>query len=281
MAAGKLGDNLRPMAGKIRGRLTFANGLTFANVMSALALFVALGGTSYAALTITGRNVKNNSLTGKDIKDGSIALADLNPAARGGKGTAQKGDQGPPGAKGSDAQFSGTIAGGDLTGTFPNPTIVNGAVTPAKLGVVPAARVSGPGDAGNLCNALIQDNTLTAVSWGTEQFDTANLHSGTCPAASSSKLVAPIAGLYAVGGGAQWHSNAAGLRAIYVGVNGTTFPASQVGPNDAGTFVVEQSVATVVKLNAGDYVELFLKQRPLAAPLARSTMARMLETASG
>jgi hypothetical protein len=34
-------------------------------LVALLALFVALGGTSYAALTITGKNVRNGSLTGK------------------------------------------------------------------------------------------------------------------------------------------------------------------------------------------------------------------------
>jgi hypothetical protein len=43
-------------------------------ILSAMALFVALGGTAYA-LTITGKNVKNNSLTGADIRD--IRSADI------------------------------------------------------------------------------------------------------------------------------------------------------------------------------------------------------------
>jgi hypothetical protein len=37
-------------------------------IVSALALFVALGGSAYA-LTITGANVRNNSLTGADIRN--------------------------------------------------------------------------------------------------------------------------------------------------------------------------------------------------------------------
>lgn len=37
-------------------------------IVSCVALFAALGGTAYA-LTITGANVKNNSLTGADIRD--------------------------------------------------------------------------------------------------------------------------------------------------------------------------------------------------------------------
>lgn len=37
-------------------------------IVSVIALFVALGGSAYA-LTITGANVRNNSLTGADIRD--------------------------------------------------------------------------------------------------------------------------------------------------------------------------------------------------------------------
>jgi len=46
--------------------------LSYANVMASLALFVALGGTSYAAVTITGKNVKNRSLTGADVRSSSL-----------------------------------------------------------------------------------------------------------------------------------------------------------------------------------------------------------------
>jgi hypothetical protein len=42
--------------------------LTYANVMATLAVFIALGGSSYAALSVTGRNVKNGSLTFRDLR---------------------------------------------------------------------------------------------------------------------------------------------------------------------------------------------------------------------
>jgi hypothetical protein len=38
---------------------------------------VALGGSSYAAITITGKNVKNSSLTGADVKNSSLTGADV------------------------------------------------------------------------------------------------------------------------------------------------------------------------------------------------------------
>lgn len=46
--------------------------LSYANVMASLAVFITLGGSSYAALTITGRDVKNGSLTYKDLKRNTL-----------------------------------------------------------------------------------------------------------------------------------------------------------------------------------------------------------------
>jgi hypothetical protein len=51
-------------------------GLTYTNVIATVALFVALGGSSYAALTITGGNIRNGTLTGTDLKDGSVTSRD-------------------------------------------------------------------------------------------------------------------------------------------------------------------------------------------------------------
>ena len=84
------------------------------NVVGYIALFVALGGTSYAAVEISGRDVRNGSLTGADIRDGSltgrdvrsrsIGAGDLTAAAKGPKGdTGPQGPAGPAGAPGSDA----------------------------------------------------------------------------------------------------------------------------------------------------------------------------------
>lgn len=40
--------------------------------VACIALFVALGGSAYAAVVISGKNVKNYSLTGKDLKKDGI-----------------------------------------------------------------------------------------------------------------------------------------------------------------------------------------------------------------
>jgi hypothetical protein len=94
----------------LRGRVTYAN------VMATAAVFLALGGTSYAAVTITGKDVKDSSLTGRDvknsslttrdIKDGSLVAADfragqLTGGAAGSQGTrGEAGAAGPQGPKG-------------------------------------------------------------------------------------------------------------------------------------------------------------------------------------
>jgi Collagen triple helix repeat (20 copies) len=81
------------MLRRIRSRLTYAN------VVSTLCLFALLGGTSYAALTITGKNVKNRSLTTKDIKDRSLLRRDF---ARNQLPTGAPGPHGAPGERGTD-----------------------------------------------------------------------------------------------------------------------------------------------------------------------------------
>jgi hypothetical protein len=46
--------------------------LSYANVMATLAVFIALGGSSYAALSITGRDVKDRSLTHRDLRHNTL-----------------------------------------------------------------------------------------------------------------------------------------------------------------------------------------------------------------
>lgn len=46
--------------------------LTYANVMSTLAVFIALGGSSYAAITINGRDIKNRSIPGTKLRTNTL-----------------------------------------------------------------------------------------------------------------------------------------------------------------------------------------------------------------
>jgi hypothetical protein len=104
--------------------------LTYANVMATIAVFIALGGSSYAALRITGKNVtdgtlsgkdiKNQSLTGGDVKNGTLAPTDFKrdalPAGpRGEQGP--QGEPGPPGAPASVAGYGGRASNFVLNGS--------------------------------------------------------------------------------------------------------------------------------------------------------------------
>ncbi|MBA3867132.1 MAG: hypothetical protein H0X42_12435 [Solirubrobacterales bacterium] len=53
----------------IRGRITYAN------VTATLALFVALGGSSYAAVRLSGRDIRPHSLTAHNYRHGSVTGA--------------------------------------------------------------------------------------------------------------------------------------------------------------------------------------------------------------
>jgi hypothetical protein len=45
---------------------------TYANVMATLAVFIALGGSSYAALNLTGRDIRDGSLSSRDLKRNTL-----------------------------------------------------------------------------------------------------------------------------------------------------------------------------------------------------------------
>jgi hypothetical protein len=55
-----------------RVRTRFRQRLTYANVMSTLAVFIALGGSSYAAFKISGNSIENRSIPAKKIKRNSL-----------------------------------------------------------------------------------------------------------------------------------------------------------------------------------------------------------------
>jgi hypothetical protein len=70
-------------------------------LVALLALFVALGGTSYAALklpknSVGAKQLKRNSVTSPKVKAGSLLLSDFKASER----TALQGPQGPEGARG-------------------------------------------------------------------------------------------------------------------------------------------------------------------------------------
>jgi hypothetical protein len=95
--------------------------LTYANVTATLALFIALGGTSYAALTLPrnsvgDRQIRAGAVRSSEVKDRSLGVRDLSLAARSSlRGAA--GPAGPAGPTGAAAvkYFAAVNAAGQAT----------------------------------------------------------------------------------------------------------------------------------------------------------------------
>jgi hypothetical protein len=77
-----------------------------------LALFAALGGTAYAAVTVTGKNIKDGTVTGKDVKNRSLGKSKLSATALSSL-TGERGPQGPEGLRGPAGPIGQTGPQGD------------------------------------------------------------------------------------------------------------------------------------------------------------------------
>ena len=69
-------------------------------VVALVALFLSLTGGAYAAIVVTGNNVKDGSLTGRDIQDRSLTSKDFKASGLSER-TGKDGARGPAGATGA------------------------------------------------------------------------------------------------------------------------------------------------------------------------------------
>jgi trimeric autotransporter adhesin len=159
--------------GRIHSRLTFAN------VVSVIALFVALGGTAAAATIITSNSqVAQDTISGhnppagahSNIITGSVTSADLASGAVGNKklangavGTAKLADKGVTGAKIADHSLTGAeIRDKSLTEDDIADLVSSGGVTRVELGAETTLLQDGPFTVTVTCVGFPPDQTLDA-----------------------------------------------------------------------------------------------------------------------
>jgi hypothetical protein len=122
--------------------LPFRRHLSFANVTAALALFVALGGTSYAALAIPANSIgsaqiRPNAVGASEIRRGAVGRSEIRAGgvasseiARDGVGSSEI----RRGGVGTSEIHNGSIRGDDVkNGTIASVDLGAGAVEPANL----------------------------------------------------------------------------------------------------------------------------------------------------
>jgi len=106
-------------------------------------------------------------------------------------------------------------------------------------------------------NQSIPHNTLTALAFNSERYDTDTIHDNTT---NNERLTCKTAGKYIITAGAGWAPNANKQRFLHIRLNGATYIASQVFKAAGDGEGTNMALATLYELAVNDYVEVLAYQ---------------------
>jgi hypothetical protein len=102
--------------------------LTYANVMATLAVFIALGGTGYAALRIGSKQIRDNTVRSKDVRNDNLRGRDVRNSSLSGSDIAESSlDTVPRAQQAANATTLEGLGSADLTVKCPTGTALSAA----------------------------------------------------------------------------------------------------------------------------------------------------------
>ena len=140
----------------------YIKAFSYANVMATVAVFLTLGGATYAVSqapknSVNGRSIRDGAVTTKDVRNDSLRGIDVR-------------DDSLTGADVDESTLEGVTpagpAGGDLTGEFPNPVLGPNSVGTGEIA-----------DNG-VTNTDIAQGAVTGVKLGLSSVDSSKIQDG-------------------------------------------------------------------------------------------------------
>lgn len=156
-----------------------------------------------------------------------------------------------------DATISNTGVLTIPSGGIGTTKLADNSVNAAKIGTLPACRVRRSGNG----NQSIPAGALTAISFDSERFDTDTMHDNLT---NPTRITFNTAGIYVMSMWSNWAILSSSvdywseIRAL-LGATPTTLVSASASIDNAVAGVPTQALTTIMKMEAGEYVESYVK----------------------